>query len=497
MTDGSGERKRASAKRHLPVTGPRSSLRRDGGRNVVYPADVSGRFARARTAVFVLLIAFYAALPWVQVGGHPAVFLDVMRREFFLFGRVFNAQDIWMMVFLVTGVAFALVVTTAVAGRVWCGWACPQTVFLEGVFRRVERVIEGSREVRMRRNAGPWTWDKAWRKVLLHAVWILCSLVVAHIFLAYFVSLPQLLSLMRHTPREHPEAFAIVMALSGLFYFNFSWFREQFCVVLCPYGRLQSVLLDPDSLIVGYDVTRGEPRGKAHVAHTSAAADTTATQPSASTVEPRVEATPATKTGDCVDCLRCVVVCPTGIDIRNGLQMDCLACTACIDACDDVMTRLHRPTGLIRYDSQSGLSGQPRRVLRPRLAVYAVLGLAGVTAATYALGQRREFEANVLRVTGAPYTLDGAVVRNALHVHIVSKLSETAEFRIEPVASSSESFIVAMPVVRLAPLGSVDVPVFVSVPRSTFTHEFPIRLRIYAEHHAPIEVRAPFVGPTP
>src|SRR5579883_1795872 len=293
----------------LPVLGEQSSLGTDGHRRRVYPADVSGRFDRARKIVFILLIGLWAALPWIPVAGHPAVFLDVDERKFFLFGATFNAQDVWLSFFLLTGVGFGLVYMTAVAGRVWCGWACPQTVFLEGVYRRIERFVEGPREQRMRRDKGAWTAEKTARKLAKHALFALASFVIAHIFLSYFVSLPKTLVMIRHSPAEHPEAFAWAAAMTCLFYGNFAFFREQLCVVLFPYGRLQSVLLDDDSLVVGYDTRRGEPRGKASVKGN----------------------------GDCVDCKRCYVVCPTGIDIRNGLQLDCVTCTACIDACDEIM----------------------------------------------------------------------------------------------------------------------------------------------------------------
>jgi cytochrome c oxidase accessory protein FixG len=470
MSDTATERPPAVRRRALPIVQEQaSSLATDGKRNFVYPADVKGRFARARKAVFVVLIAVYAALPWITIGGHPAVFLDVDRREFFLFGGVFNAQDAWMTVFLFTGSAFGLVVLTAVAGRVWCGWACPQTVFLDGVYRSLERVIEGSREKRMRRDQGPWTWDKLWRKCILHASWVAVSLALAHVCLAYFVSLRQVFDLVRHRPTEHLELFVGVTAFASVLYFNFAWFREQFCVVLCPYGRLQSVLLDGDSLVVGYDATRGEPRGKAN-------------EPGAA---------------DCVDCKRCVVVCPTGIDIRNGLQMDCIACTACIDACDDVMDRLDRPRGLIRYDSQNGLAGKERRLIRPRMYVYAALGAAGITAAGFAFGKRVDVEANMLRVTGAPYVLEGDRVRNALHVHLVNKRAETTTFEIEPVkVAANVDFLLPIRSVTLAPLGSVDLPLFASVARADYHGEFPVSVVLRPKSAGkPVIVTAPFLGP--
>jgi cytochrome c oxidase accessory protein FixG len=419
--------------------------------------------------VFIVLIAVYASLPFVKVGGHPAVFLDVEHREFFLFGQVYNAQDIWMTVFLVTGAAFGLVVLTATLGRVWCGWACPQTVFLDGVYRRIERLIEGPREKRMRRDQGPLTFDKAWRKALVHTAYVLVSFVLAHMFLAYFVSIPRLLSHMRHRPGEHPELFLLVMVFAGILHFNFVWFREQFCVVLCPYGRLQSVLLDPDSAIIGYDHLRGEPRGKAS----------------------------SKERGACVDCGRCVAVCPTGIDIRHGLQMDCIACTACIDACDEIMDKLQQPRGLVRYDSQRGLAGEPRRFLRPRLFAYAALGALGLVVATTQLRGRKDVEANMLRVTGAPYIVESGNVRNALHLHVVNKRTETTTFEITKAGADAATYLVAQPVITLKPLGSMDVPIFVSLAEGAYHGEFELSVRVRPQRGGTERiVKAPFLGPS-
>ena len=445
----------------------KSSLSITGKRNFVYPADVTGRFTRARNVTFIVLIGVYAALPWIKIRGNPAIFLDIVRRQFFLFGASFNAQDIWLTVFLLTGGAFGLVFATALLGRAWCGWACPQTVFLEGIYRRVERLVEGPREKRMRRAHGPLTFDKVWRKVVVHAIWIVASLALAHVFLSYFVSLRQLFDMMRHRPEEHLEAFLVVMGLAGILYFNFAWFREQFCVVLCPYGRLQSVLLDPDSLVVGYDVGRGEPRGKAK--------------------DPN--------RGDCIDCNRCVVVCPTGIDIRNGLQMDCIACTECIDACDDVMDKIGQRRGLIRYDSQNGLAGKPKRVIRPRVLIYSALGALGLFVATFAFSKHEPFEANVLRVQGAPYVLDGDDVRNAYHLHIVNKEGRATTFHIVPDPVPSVAFTVPMIDVPLESLASADVPVFATMPRSAFVHELSLRITVKNDLGDARVVTAPFLGP--
>lgn len=438
------------------------SLGRDGKRRRPYPADVSGRWIKARRVVYAALIALWAALPWIPIGGHPAVFLDIESRQFFLFGLTFNAQDVWLMFFALSGVGFGLVYATAVLGRVWCGWACPQSVFLEAVFRPIERVINGPRNVAMRRaSKGGMGFDRVWRAVLTHTAYFLAAALVAHILLAYVVSLPRVFEMVRANPAAHPEAFAWMVAVTGVMYVNFAFFREQLCVVVCPYGRLQSVLLDDDSLVVGYDEKRGEPRGKV----------AKQTEPAPAKVEAK---------GDCVDCNRCVVVCPTGIDIRDGLQLDCVACTACIDACDEVMDKVGRPRGLIRYDSLAGLRGEKRRILRPRLYAYTVLLVIGAVVATAAFRRREPFEANIVRLQGMPYTREGGVIRNSFEFHLVNKQGEAVAFEIDPVEAPGVTFMIPIVKVDLPPLGSRRVPFFVTMDQASFTSDRPFVIHVHA-----------------
>jgi len=416
----------------LPEEPRASSIGADGRRQFVYPADVRGRFATARRGVFVALVAIWIALPLLKAGGRPMVLLDVAKRQFFLFGMTFNAQDAWLAFFLITGVGFGLALMTSLAGRVFCGFACPQTVFLEGVFRPIERFVEGPREKRIRRDKGPLTLDKALRKIAKHALFLLAAFLIAHIVLSFFVPVPQTLRMISGSPAAHPEAFAWAASITLALYANFAWFREQMCLVVCPYGRLQASLVDDDSLVVGYDEKRGEPRGKAG----------------------------STTRGDCVDCKRCVVVCPTGIDIRNGLQLDCIGCTACIDACDEIMVKLGQPTGLVRYDSKRALSGGERRILRPRLLVYALLGLAGIVVTVLASRSRTDFEANLTRAVGAPYVVENESVRNSFVLHLVNKADEAGEFEI----SAPGVELATATSVHLEALSDAKITVVVSVP---------------------------------
>ncbi len=408
----------AKVKVRLAVYDRASSLQKDGHREFVHTADVSGRFMTLKRAVFYGLIAIWAILPWVQIGGRPAVFLDVPARRFFLFGGSFDATSFWLVWFLLTGVLFSLLLTTTTLGRVWCGYACPQTVFLEGVFRRIERLFEGNRNERIARDHAPLTMDKFLRRTGKHASYIVAALLISHMFVAYFVSLPSLFEMMTRSPAEHPYAFAWCFVVGAVLYGNFAWFREQLCLIVCPYGRLQSVLLDDDSLVIGYDEKRGEPRGKGKPKDGEAR-------------------------GDCVDCNRCVVVCPTGIDIRHGLQVDCVACAQCVDACDDVMDRLKKPRGLIRYDSLRGLRGEARRFWRPRLFFYGIVGVVLVSVGGYFLTTRTDVQARILRIRGMPYVVEGESVRNAYEVHLVNDGDQARTFEISTRLVEVEGEVVA------------------------------------------------------
>lgn len=423
----------------LPVLNGRvaeSSIYADGTRKRIEPAPVHGRFDRARHVVFSVLVAIWVLLPIVPINGHPALFLDVEHRRFFVFGGTFTPQDFWLVFFLATGVGFGLVYATAVLGRVWCGWACPQTVFTEAFFRPIERL----------------TKKRHW---LRHILFFVIAAGIAHVFVAYFVSVRALWAMMWSSPAQHPEAFAWMLALTGLFYGNFAFFREQLCVVLCPYGRLQSVLLDDDSLVIAYDEKRGEPRGKK-----------------------------GQTTGDCVDCRRCVVVCPTGIDIRNGLQMDCIACTACIDACDEIMDKLDRPRGLIKY--------QHGKILRPRVILYGVLMVIGAVVFFFATRTRTDFEATLLRQPGAPFVRDESGLRNGFVVHVANKTASPKTYAIEPQPESGTQYVLPIASVEVAAMSDARVPVFVTAPSDL--HGRPkVRIRVRSGEETRV-VEAVFLG---
>ena len=375
-----------------------TTINADGSRHMPEPADVRGPWTLSRRLFAIPLILIYAALPWIQINGSPALFLDIEQRRFHVFGLTLVPQDLWVMFFGITGLGFALFFATALLGRVWCGWACPYTVFTEHVFRRIERFIEGDSIARRKLANAPWTAGKAIKRIVKHTLYILCATAIAHIFLSYFISVPRLYSHMREGPLAHFAVFGFVSILTLVLWFCFGWFREQFCTIMCPYGRLQGALTDDDTIIIGYDESRGEPRGRSH--QTS---------------------------GDCIDCRRCVNVCPTGIDIRQGLQLECIGCAACIDACDEVMQKTGRPKGLVRYDSLKGITGKKRRILRPRLMVYIFMGALGLTAFTVAAARKaRPYTADFTRMRGQPFYADSSSVRNHFQIRFHNKRNQTA-----------------------------------------------------------------------
>ena len=437
-------------KPNTPTLESLSSIHADGSKKSLHPADVRGSFTRWRRLAALLMLIVYVALPWIPVNGYPAVFLDVVERRFHFFGITFATQDLWIGFFVVTGLAFSLFYITALFGRLWCGWTCPYTVFLENVYRRIERLIDGDATARRALDAAPWTGMKITKRVTKHALYLLVSALIAHVALSYFVSLHGLYEMMSGPPQKHLVAFGVVLFLTAALYGSFSWFREQFCVILCPYGRLQSALTDDHSVVIGYDKKRGEPRGKGESA------------------------------GACVDCRRCVQVCPTGIDIRNGLQLECIGCAACVDACDEIMTKLHRPTGLVRYDSHTGLHGGKTRYIRPRTLFYTFMLLAGITAFFVASRSLSPMSASLVRMQGASYFVQDGVVRNQFTIRVINKRNREGTFRITLDGQLPADIQVSgnEQVLTLAPMQENQRTLIISVPVKSFHDGILFKARI-------------------
>lgn len=440
------------------------TLNNDGTRRWVRPKPYHGRFYYRRLAVAWGLILTFLALPFVKVGGHPALLLDIPNRKFHWFGSTFLATDGVLLMLLLLSIFVAIFWLTALFGRVWCGWGCPQTVYMEFVFRPIEQLLEGSRGQQLRLDReGPNL-----RRVLKWIIYAVLSLLLANLFLAYFVGVDALRSWMLSPPTEHPVGFTVVIGVAALVFFDFAYFREQMCTVACPYARLQSVLLDKDSLVVGYDARRGEPRGQGR-----------------------------NRGGDCIDCKACVITCPMGIDIRNGLQLECVACTQCIDACDSVMDKIGKPRGLIRYASDGWFQSlQAPRWLRPRVIIYPLL-LSALLAGLFVMSRGHDAaEVTVLRAVGAPYAQVGEQIQNRLSLKIRNRSSENANYAISLVGAEDVTLIAPENPLKVAAGEQATTTVFVLSPTESFERGLR-NIQVHIDDGAGFESRVPYklLGP--
>ncbi len=433
-----------------------STLHADGRRRWMYPVLSKGGHLKQRFVVAWVLIVFFVALPMISVGGKPAIFLDIMQREFTFFGLTLYATDtLLLMLFLLSAFMF-VIWFTALFGRVWCGWACPQTVYMEFVYRPIERFFEGKESQRKRRDEGPLTGEKFIRKFGKYAFYLVISAFLAHTFVAYFVSWDALLNWMTSSPTDHWGFFVMMAGTTGLMLFNFSYFREQMCTIACPYARIQSVLQDRDSMIVSYVPSRGEARGRRTKEQRKAE-----------------KAGEDIGLGDCIDCNACVRTCPTGIDIRDGLQMECIGCTQCIDACNNIMDGIGKPHGLIKYTSENALEGGKSSMLRGRTIVYTLFLTILISAFTYQLLHRVPVEVNVGRVVakGQPLfsTLDGGQVMNRLRFRVQNRTGDAATFEIkvlEPAGAEIKN--IGQPQIQVGAGETKRVEAFVVVPADKF-----------------------------
>jgi cytochrome c oxidase accessory protein FixG len=414
-------------------------------------------------------------LPYWHIRGKPSILLDLVKREFTFFGLTLLPTDTLLLALFMVSLFLTIFLATALLGRVWCCWACPQTVYLEFVFRPIERFFDGT----LGKGGKPSAELPMWRRVGKYGCYLLVAMFLAHTFLAYFVGVEQLAHWVSRSPFEHPAAFLVMAVTTGLMLFDFCFFREQLCLVACPYGRLQSVLLDRRSMIVAYDTRRGEPRGKMTLR----------------TVKENHQ-------GDCIDCGLCVRTCPTGIDIRDGLQMECVHCTQCMDACNEIMTRIGRPKNLIRYSCQESIEGSNRGWLRPRLVLYPLLLLASVSTFIYLLGHRSSIDVTVLRNLGNPFmvTKDGEV-QNSLRLKLVNRLPQGQNVKVEIVdAGTSPLEKIRMDMEKLPwhleSMTPVTQPILFTVPRSAFRYGvLDIKLMLTGEDEEKRILTCRLIGP--
>ncbi len=392
------------------------TISEDGGRNFLFPKKPSGRYTYRRQLMSYVLLAIFFSIPFIKIGGQPFLMLNVLERKFVIFGQIFWPEDFFIFVIaMITGVLFVAVFTVAF-GRLFCGWVCPQTIFMEHVFRRIEYWIDGDRNQQLRLKRMPWKGEKIRKRVLKNGIFYAISFIIANFFLMYIIGKEAWWEIVSDNPANHLGGLSGMFIFSAVFFFVFAWFREQACIIVCPYGRLQGALLDRNSIVIAYDYLRGEKRGKFR----------------------KSEDREAAGKGDCIDCNQCVDVCPTGIDIRNGTQLECTNCTACIDACDNIMDKTNKPRGLIRYDSENNIaSGGSGKVFTGRVKAYVGILTVLLTLFVYLLVSRANVEAIFLRLPGQPLTkVDEDTYKNAYNFKLLNKTAEDKVYQFKPISPS-------------------------------------------------------------
>lgn len=405
-----------------------ATIDKEGKRNVIYPKKPKGKFTNYRTFVSWILLAILFASPFIKINGNQFLLFNVLDRKFNIFGQPFWPQDFYLLVLsMLVGIVF-VILFTVIFGRIFCGWMCPQTIFMEMIFRKVEYFIEGDRAKQIKLDKQEWNGEKILKKGIKWFIFFIISFIIANVFLAYFISSDTLIAHITDGPTKHLGTFIKLLVFTGVFYFVFAWFREQVCIIACPYGRLQGVLLDNKSIVVAYDHERGEDRNKIR----------------------KDEKREEKGYGDCIDCKQCVLVCPTGIDIRNGTQLECVNCTACIDACDEIMDKVGFEPGLIRYASENDIETGEKFSFTPRIITYSIILTLLVAFLVTLLFMRNDVEANILRLPGQMYSTRGDTISNVYTYKLLNKTNnEYNNVKIELIDTKGKINVIG---------GTVNIP---------------------------------------
>jgi cytochrome c oxidase accessory protein FixG len=444
----------------------------EGKRKWVYAQKPHGYFYRIRTILSLVYFAAFFGLPFVQVNGRPLFLFNVTEAKFIFFGKVFWPQDFFIFGLGMITFIFFIILFTAAFGRLFCGWACPQTNFMEMMFRKVEYWIEGDAAHQKMLDKAPWTTGKVFKKSGKHLLFFGLSFIIANFFLAYIIGIQGLEKIITEPVSKHVTGFSSILIFSAIFYAVYAFFREQACTVICPYGRLQSVLLDKNSMVVAYDYKRGEPRGIAR-----------------KDVE--------TSVGDCIDCHACVKVCPTGIDIRNGVQMDCVGCTACIDACDSIMDKIGKPKGLIRYASENSISDGTPLMYTTRMKWYTAACTLVLLVLTTILITRKDVSATVMRTPGILYQERGKdSVSNLYNIKVANKTLEEIPLAVRLESAAGTIEVIGKPYIHVVKEGQGSGSFFVVLPlKDVHERKTKIKLGLYEGDNKLLDITTSFLGP--
>lgn len=490
-----------------------ATVDQEGKRIWLYPKKPSGRFYRWRTWVSVAFLIIFLGMPFIKVDGEQFLLFNVLERKFVLFGLLFTPQDFHLFVLAMLTFIVFIILFTVVYGRLFCGWVCPQTVFMEMIFRKIEYWIEGDGNEQRKLDKAPWTPEKIRKKALKHAIFFAIAVVVSNYFLAYIIGMDKVLAIISEPLSKHLGGFVAMLLFSGVFYGVFARLREQVCTTICPYGRLQGVLLVKDSIVVAYDHMRGEPRGKLKKERPANGGQQPADgmrpveyrdpvqqiQAAVGNPLPMTHNQPMTaKTGDCIDCKLCIAVCPTGIDIRNGTQLECTNCTACMDACDAVMEKIGRSRGLIRYDSMTGIESGRRKIFTTRVYAYTAVLLALIALDIFLIARRGIIETIILRSPGQLYQQkDDSHLTNLYTYTLINKSSKNLPVELKTATPGAVIHIVGQAPTSIEKGSKIEGAFFLEMPIEQLKgRKTPIRIEIISEGKKIDEVATNFMGPS-
>ncbi len=449
-----------------------SSTTASGKRKWIYALKPSGFFTRFRNYLSYGYLAVFFVLPFIKVNGHPLFLINIIDSKFILFGKIFWPQDFFILALAMIFLIIFIILFTVIYGRLFCGWTCPQTVFMEFIFRKIEWWIEGSPARQLALNNGPWTTEKIWKKGVKHFLFLVISFLIAHTFLAYILGMDGVLALISQPISQNLGLFFGLVIFTLLFYSVFAFVREIVCTTICPYGRLQSVMFDKDTMQVAYDYNRGEPRERLRKKETRTA-------------------------GDCIDCHKCVMVCPTGIDIRDGVQMECVGCTACIDACDEVMDKVGFARGLIRYASENQITNRTPFKFNTRAKAYSVLLILLSVGMGIMTATRKPVDTYVNRVKGQLYQqTDEGNFSNLFEARIVNKTVQEFPVNLKLENMPGEINLIGHPGFQLSPESINTFTFFVEIPQSAVQNRSnKLQIGVYRNNKRIQLIKTKFLGP--